>query len=171
MSLLPRSLPRRLATDGYVGDIEEGQSGVLQMRVLSAPKLARYTPVVDEVLITISTPGRRTAPQRAGWIEVLALVFDDTGSLAASRPDARSICIEDARRIVAFVSRHVRRRRLVLSCDAGISRSRSVAAAVARLLNLPYRWTVLNPVVYDLLSHVGEESDLPASPTHDPPRG
>ncbi len=154
-----------LAADGYVGDVEEAQSGVMQMRVLSAPKLARYMPAADEVLVTISTPGGHARADVAGWVDVLALVFDDTGSLASPRPGVRPMNIEDARRVVAFVWRHRERRRLVISCDAGVSRSRSIAAAVAQHLKLPYRWTVLNENVFTLVSAVGEGAQKSSSPT------
>lgn len=33
-----------------------------------------------------------------------------------------------------------------------MSRSRSLAAAIAQVLHLPYRWTVLNPDVFDLVA-------------------
>jgi predicted protein tyrosine phosphatase len=82
-----------------------------------------------------------------GWREVLEVVFDDTGEYAPPRADAQPLSIDAAGRILAFVTRHRARRRLVLHCHAGVSRSRSVAAAISELEALPYRWTVVNPDV------------------------
>ncbi len=147
MPLLPRDLPARLAGDGYTGTLPEDQSGVLQVRVLSAPKVRRYRPGPDEVLIAVRSPGAAAMPPLPDWHDVLEIVFDDTGQYATPRPESQMLSMNAARIILAFVARHRCRRRLVLHCDAGVSRSRSLAAVISELEALPYRWTVVNPDV------------------------
>ena len=142
--MLPRDLPGRLARDGYAGPGNEADWRGLQMLVLSEPKARRYQPGPDEVCVSIR--GRATAPivLRSGWVAVLDVACDDTGPYAAATSSARALTREQAREILTFVQRHLHRRRLVLHCHAGVSRSRSVAAAIAELFRLPYHWTPLN---------------------------
>lgn len=151
MPLLPRDLPARLRYDGYVGVGHEPQGGVLQLRVMSVQKIQRYIPGADEVLISIRSHGALAARVPDGWVDILFLAFDDTGALAAPASAARGMTPSDATAVLRFVRRNRQRRRLVIQCEAGVSRSRSLASAVAQVLQLPYRWTVLNDGVFDLV--------------------
>lgn len=142
--ILPRDLPTRLAQDGYIGPGDECDASGLAMTVLSESKARRYTPGPDDVCISIH--GRRDAPAalRPGWAAVLRVACDDTGAYVPAIDGAQSLTPDQATTILRFVREHLERRRLVVRCAAGVSRSRSVAAAVAEIFGLPYRWTALN---------------------------
>jgi predicted protein tyrosine phosphatase len=114
------------------------------MTVLRAFKVRRYTPAIDDVCISIH--GRCEAPTalRPGWAAVLRVACDDTGPQAPAEQDAQSLTLDQATAILQFVREYHERRRLVVRCAAGVSRSRSVAAALAEIFGLPYRWTALN---------------------------
>lgn len=142
--LLPRDLPAQLAHDGYVGPGDERDAPGLAMAVLSASKVRRYSPGIDDVCISIH--GRHDEPTalQPGWAAVLRVACDDTGPYAPTGQDAQSLTLDQATAILQFVRAHLGRRRLVLHCVAGVSRSRSVAAAVAEIFGLPYVWTALN---------------------------
>jgi predicted protein tyrosine phosphatase len=114
------------------------------MRVLSASKVRAYVPGPCEVLIAIRSRGAKASPLQAGWADVLSIECDDTGEFAPPRQDSRPLTVTEASAILDFVEHHRHQRRLVIHCDAGVSRSRSVAAAVAEHLGLPYSWTVFN---------------------------
>lgn len=90
--------------------------------------------------------GRREAltSLRPGWAAVLHVVCDDTGPYAPAGPDAQSLTSDQVTAILQFVRDHLGWRRLVLHCAAGVPRSRSVTAAVAEIVGLPYVWTALN---------------------------
>lgn len=142
--MLPRDLPGRLVRDGYAGPREEAAWRGLQMRVMSARRARSYLPGPDEVCVSIRGRGDAPIALQPGWAEILAVECDDTGPYAAATSSARALTREEAREILAFVQRHLHRRRLVLHCHAGVSRSRSVAAAIAEVCGLPYHWTALN---------------------------
>jgi hypothetical protein len=143
--LLPRDLPARLASDGYVGPGAEGDVPGLKMSVLSASKVARYRPAPGgEVCVAIRSHGAASVPLLAGWVAVLAVECDDTGPYAAASLNARSLSGDDAVAVLRFVARHRHLQRVVIHCAAGVSRSRSVAAVLAETFGLPYRWTAFN---------------------------
>lgn len=142
--MLPRDLPARLARDGYAGPGAEDDTPGLQMRVLSEPKVRRYTPGPDEICISIHSRRASAPTLRPGWVEVLRVPCDDTGPYAQVMPGAQPLTSDEAAAILVFVRRHLGRRRLVIHCAAGVSRSRSIASAIAEVFALPYRWTALN---------------------------
>ncbi|HYD54123.1 MAG TPA: hypothetical protein VEA99_15920 [Gemmatimonadaceae bacterium] len=83
---------------------------------------------------------------------MLTLEFEDTGSYAdyveQGRDNPRGITQEQAAAVAAFVLRHRHRRAIVLHCAAGVSRSRSMAAAITEALKLPYEFTAVNDDVH-----------------------
>ena len=126
----------------------------MQMRVLSAPKVERYSPAAGEVLISIRTPGSQRPTLRSGWQAVLHVEFADTGPFAPLHDAGEGLSEEIAAEILDFVATHRLCRRLVVQCHAGVSRSRSLAAVIAELYGLPYRWTALNADVVRITRHV-----------------
>ncbi len=154
--MLPRDLPRRLRHDGYAGVGPEPHTGVLQLRVVSATKIRRYVPGGDEVLVSFCSHMSERARIQHGWVDTLFLVFDDTGAFAVPRVGAQGMTPADAIALLRFVERHRTRHRLVLQCEAGVSRSRSLAAVISQVFQLPYRWTVLN---HDVFALVCREAD------------
>jgi predicted protein tyrosine phosphatase len=119
----------------------------MQMRVLSAPKVQRYAPTGDEVLISIRSPGDPAPRLKDGWRAVLSVVFADTGPYAAPHAGQAGLTREIAYDILDFVEAHRACRRMTIQCHAGVSRSRSLAAVLADLFALPYKWTAVNPDV------------------------
>jgi protein-tyrosine phosphatase len=83
-------------------------------------------------------------------------VFEDTGSEAKRVPRRQDnpvgISTQQALDASSFVLKHRSAPALVVHCTAGVSRSRSLAAAVATVLGLPYQWTVVNDAVYRAVS-------------------
>jgi predicted protein tyrosine phosphatase len=127
-----------------VGPGDERDAPGLAVTVLSASKVRRYTPGTDDVCISIH--GRREDPTalQSGWAAVLCVACDDTVSYALAGHDAQSLTLDQSTATFQFVREHLGSRRLVVNCAAGVSRSRSVAAALAEIFGLPYRWTALN---------------------------
>jgi predicted protein tyrosine phosphatase len=66
---------------------------------------------------------------------VLRLHFPDAEVASDQFPEAVLFAPADARQIWAFVLGHPEVQRIVVHCDAGVSRSPAVAAALARILN------------------------------------
>lgn len=142
--MLPRYLPALLAGDGFIGRGDERDHSNLAMLVLSASKAARYVPGPNEVCISIHAHGTAPPSLSPGWAAVLRIECDDTGPYAPTTVGAKSLTTDQGAAIIQFVREHRSRRRLVLHCAAGVSRSRSLACAIAELFGLPYRWTALN---------------------------
>jgi predicted protein tyrosine phosphatase len=141
-----RRLLFRLTGEGFAGRDEHAYPG-LRMLVLPEAEACRRRPGADEVCISIVSPGRPAAPLPQGYVDVLRLDFHDTSPYARPHAAAQALTAAQADAVVAFVERHRARRRLVLHCSAGLSRSRSMAAALASAFGLPYRWTAINPDV------------------------
>jgi predicted protein tyrosine phosphatase len=103
--------------------------------VLSRLRVARVRPNVPYVVISVTDPGSPDAdiapnPLRMG---ILRLQFWDT-DLSTGYTDAPSA--EHAEAIVRFVREHQTHADLiVVHCEAGISRSAGIAAALCRWLN------------------------------------
>ena len=142
--MLPRDLPARLARDGYCGSDDESEWRGLEMRVFSRPKIVKYIPCEREICISIVSRGEPAVALALGWWAVHRIECDDTGQFAANRGDALPLTQQDARAVLEFVSTYREARRVVVQCHAGVSRSRSLAAALAEQFGLPYRWTVFN---------------------------
>jgi predicted protein tyrosine phosphatase len=117
------------------------------MRVLGERDARVYVPGPGEICISIGARGAEPVPLQPGWVAVLRVACDDTCAYAPARRHARSLTPDEAAAVLAFVAAHPTARRLVVHCRAGVSRSRSLAAALAERLALPYRWTVVNPDV------------------------
>ncbi|NLI01352.1 MAG: hypothetical protein GX446_17890 [Chthonomonadales bacterium] len=126
-----------------IGSVTE--SGPLEPDVLGGPRMwflvlsrqraARIRPNVPHIVISITDPGTREAaladsPLRMG---VLRLQFWD----ASEHDNYADVPSEEhAAAIVDFVRRHLSDADLIVTqCEAGISRSSGVAAALSRWLN------------------------------------
>ncbi len=103
--------------------------------VLSRMRVARVKPNVPYLVISVTDPLRPEAmiaenPLRMG---VLRLAFDDVDtSYAGFRAPAE----DDAEQIVRFVAEKRTMADLIIcQCEAGISRSAGIAAALSRWLN------------------------------------
>lgn len=135
---------------------EEAYTG-LKMLVMGQLSARLYQPSGDEVCISI-TPHAATGLPRVthaqvsdAFMDVLRLQFDDTAIQHFGDEDALSISAEQADLVAEFVGSNLHRKVLVVHCFAGISRSRSMAAAIADYYELPYDFTVRNEHVYNMV--------------------
>jgi predicted protein tyrosine phosphatase len=124
----------------------------IKVRVMSASKASRYTPGANEVAISIHSTAERPAALSRKFRDILSLVFDDTCEFADytihGHDNPTSITSELADAVAAFVNRYRDASALLINCAAGVSRSRSMLAAICNALELPYTWTVVNDDVY-----------------------
>jgi predicted protein tyrosine phosphatase len=136
-------------TDGFRGD--ENYHG-MQVEVMGIYSVRQYIPGPDEACISIYTDfysvGR---PLLEGFVDVLRLEFDDTTFDRKGDPDAKPFTPEMADDVAKFVLRNRGRKKLVIHCFAGVSRSRSMASAITEALDLPYNFTVVNKEVESLV--------------------
>lgn len=93
----------------------------------------------DPVVVSIHTPGATPLwNDDTPW--VLTLSFDDIDTIPYPPPsnwDPRAFSLDDARRVACFIRDAIaaRRSRIIVHCDAGMSRSAGIAAALARHYN------------------------------------
>jgi rhodanese-related sulfurtransferase len=86
----------------------------------------------NDVCISIRTPGAEPADLSPNFREVLRLYFHDLGGFPEPWPaDAEQLTAEQAESIVQFALRHRQAQRLIVHCEAGISRSVAVALALS----------------------------------------
>ena len=140
------SLERILGEDGpHWG--RRRPRGVPLVRVLSRDEAVRAKPVRRGVVISIRAPGMEQPELLSGWKAVLFLEIEDVDLYGNLEPgvDVRV----PAAAIAAFVRTHRRAPQILVHCHAGVSRSRSVAAAICEAFGWPYRWTVLHQPLYD----------------------
>lgn len=118
--------------------------------VLSRERAEAYKPDPGEVCISITSPGGKVAALQPGWADVLRLQFaDDCWSDAPTR--GVGITPADADRAVAFFAKHLSAPRVVVHCEAGVSRSVSMADALAWCFECRHLLTptpICNPNVF-----------------------
>lgn len=144
--------------DGFIATDEvqfEDQYDGLKVLVLGQYAAERYQPKTgEEVCISITAKhdlafGYGNAKLSGMFRDVLCLNFDDVAVGSAEHETAESITPEQAKQVAEFANKHRNMKTLVVHCFAGMSRSRSMASAIADYFDLPYSFTVLNPHVYD----------------------
>lgn len=160
-------------TDGFIADEEfqsEDHYSGLKLLVLGQFSAERYQPQTgEEVCISITArddPSFGMAPAKLSGMfrDILRLQFDDVAVGSADYEAATSITEDEAAKVVEFVKKHADKKKLVIHCFAGMSRSRSMASAIADYLDLPYDFTVLNPHVYDTVVNAFVAADDTLSP-------
>lgn len=152
--------------DGFIGSPEDYTG--LHIEVMGEFSARKYIPKDSEVCISITaTPSQKFAvydvPVHQNFIDVLRLKFDDTAVDRKWDVFARSISSEQCQQVVEFVKKHADKNKLVIHCFAGVSRSRSMAAAIAEYLNLPFKFTVYNEHVYMTVMHAFKQTENPAN--------
>ena len=130
------------------GALTERQSPVLTVVVLSASKAARHRPSARTAVISIRGAKDSEITLSTRYRAVLRLVFEDVSIFADQPADDSSLSEEQVASVAMFVREHADAGTLLLHCAAGVSRSRSMAAAICDVLGLPYQWTALNDDVY-----------------------
>ncbi len=153
--MLPRHVVLMLGQDGWMkahranaGAPTERQSPAQTVVVLSASKAARHRPSARTAVISIRGARDPEIALSTRYRATLRLVFEDVSIVAEDPTDDGSISAAQAASVAAFVRQHADAGTLLLHCAAGVSRSRSMAAAICDVLGLPYQWTVLNDDVY-----------------------
>lgn len=157
--MLPRHVLAMLRDDGFdpshqdaCGAGTEAEYAALKIRVMSAPKAAAYKPKANKVAISIRGLSERATSLSSRFLDVLELVFDDIGEFANyvrnGLDNPNSITPAQADAVATFAYTYRDAKVLMVHCTAGVSRSRSLAAAVCNALRLPYRFTVVNDDVY-----------------------
>jgi len=120
----------------------------MQLHVKSRYRLEEYNPLTeDHIIISIWTPGDEPAnpAKNAYTADILSLNFHDIDRLPCNEEQAaewkswgvKLFCHEHAKRIVLFVDYWVELEidHIIVHCDAGLSRSPGVAAALALKYN------------------------------------
>jgi len=93
---------------------------------------------VAHVVISITSSPKDVARLRPNTMcrGVLRLSFPDADVPSARYPEANLFSREQATKIWTFVQQHLfESQSIIVHCDAGVSRSSAVAAALARVLN------------------------------------
>jgi predicted protein tyrosine phosphatase len=110
----------------------------IHFQILGRASVATVQPDLSHILISITDPDVPTAEfaESENRVAFLRLQFDD-----ADREGYRLLTPEEAEAIVAFVEQHRDRAALIVcQCEAGMSRSAGVAAALSRWLNEDDHW-------------------------------
>lgn len=142
--------------------------------VLSRHRVARVRPNVPYVVVSVTDPGSAEAeiadsPFRMGLLRLKFWDLDERDDF----PDAPSP--EHAAEIVRFIREHLSHADLIVTqCEAGISRSSGIAAALSRWLNEHdeefFRRYIPNRRIYRLIRRsLGDDSVmLPGDSEWDP---
>lgn len=117
--------------------------------VLSRERAEAYKPDPGEVCISISSPGGKVAALHPGWTDVLRLQFAD--DCWSDNRSGYGITEAQADRAVVFFARWRSAPRIVIHCEAGVSRSVSMADALAWCFGCRHLLTptpICNPNVF-----------------------
>ena len=113
--------------------------------VASRSAAESYTPSPEAVAISVRSPRSHAAALPDGFGNVLRLSFDD---VEEPRPNCEVLSDGDAERIARFLVFNRNAKKLLIHCEAGVSRSAGIKLGIMDALN----WTT--------------ESDEAAEPGH-----
>jgi predicted protein tyrosine phosphatase len=158
----PQTIAWREAKERLVADCcTQADYDGLKVEVKSLREMGEYEPEADEVCISIYSyehedwPGTsRPTTISPAFDDILYLQFDDVPDMKRNDPrfiGATEITEAQAEDIARFVMQHRTKRKLLIHCYMGASRSRSTAAAIVNVLELPYSYTVLNTRVFEFV--------------------
>ena len=105
---------------------------------MSASKAARHRPSARTAVISIRGAKDPEIALSTRYRAVLRLVFEDVSIFADHAADDSSISEEQASSVAMFVREHADAGTLLRHCAAGVSRFRSMAAAICDVLGVPY---------------------------------
>jgi predicted protein tyrosine phosphatase len=147
--------------DGFIGDLATYTG--LQVEVMSRSEAEDYIPGENEVCISIKSAAKmamgsdRQANLHSNFIDIMRLEFDDTGMEMLGIEGAKEFTKNDAKNVWLFVMKHIDKKKLVIHCFAGLSRSRSMAAAIVDSLGLPYKYSINNKSLYTLMKETYQD--------------
>lgn len=101
-----------------------------EILVMNQRQAEAYSPGEAAICISIVTPGEDPADLEEGWDSVLRLQFHDVQDRGVA-PISR----KQAREVVDFVWGNRDAVRLIVHCEAGVSRSAGVALAAKEILD------------------------------------
>lgn len=134
----------------------------MKLEVMSQRDAELYEPTEREVCISISAPHGELwyvplAVLSDKFEDVLRLEFADTiDDPYITYRSNEGITNEQCDEIVNFVSKHKDVDKIVLHCFAGVSRSRSTAAAIVSALKMTDQLQVHNTLVFDRITKAFE---------------
>jgi predicted protein tyrosine phosphatase len=120
---------------------------VPEVLVCSAAEARKMRATSNGVVIAVRDLGTPAIPLKAGWKAVLSLEIPDVDVHGLG--DQAWDLAAPAREVAQFVRLHAAATRILLHCHLGVSRSRSIAAAICEHHRWPYAWTVLHQPLYD----------------------
>lgn len=113
------------------------------IKVMSEDKIIRYEEETPHILISIRSPGSDPVelPENFARKDTLRLAFHDVSDLDGTHKWLAShgitvvpFVVSEARKVVSFLRQYPDIPMLVVNCEAGISRSAGLAAAVSKHL-------------------------------------
>ena len=155
--MLPSHLKRLIAADGWIaehpangGAKTERASPAQRVLVLSASQAAQQPASRQAAVISIRGAQDREIPLSSKYRGVLRLVFEDLSEVDDGH-EADTISEAQAAAVARFVREHADARTLIVHCQMGISRSRSMAAAICDVERKPYSYSAVNDAVYRMV--------------------
>ncbi len=123
----------------------------IDIQVMSYQEVLQYVPEKDEACISIMSEHHDfdAVTIMKKFDDYLALSFDDI--IFDSQNHKNGMSIEDANYVLDFFEKNKNRKKLVIHCYAGMSRSRSVAESLNRIYRLPFSYTLLNEQVWNTM--------------------
>jgi predicted protein tyrosine phosphatase len=127
---------------------------MIELYTMDLESAERYVPKGDyEIAISIRDPGGLQRQLSPAFRDVLHVVCHDLESDVDGLPVAPGVVVQSldpvfADQVIRFVGQHRQAQRLIVHCDAGVSRSVSMAAAIfdAFSVSAP-NWTVYSRIV------------------------
>lgn len=99
--------------------------------IMSRDEAEQFIGGPNDVCISIRSVGASPANLCSSWRDVLRLYFDDVAGYDQVPDGAIDLSGEDAARVVEFALKHRDAERLVVHCEAGISRSVAIGLALS----------------------------------------
>jgi len=138
----------------------------IQLHVMSREEAEAYVPGEEEVCISISSfnpdhpypmDSARPAKLSDKFDDVLRMVFDDIQpdfcephKQCVDSGQMKGYTEEDAEKVAEFIRKHINtKKKLVIHCYMGISRSRSIAAATAQAFFMKQKFDIYNVQVFN----------------------
>jgi predicted protein tyrosine phosphatase len=113
----------------------DGVQQRIEFLVLSREAAERYEPSGVEICISIGDPGAAPAQLSRAFVAVLRLAFNDI--VAAPAPEDVLFAAEHARDVLRFLEQWPDVERIVVHCNAGVSRAPGVALGLCDAFGWP----------------------------------
>ena len=141
----------------------------MEIQVMSRMNAEKYSPSDEEICISIKSESEyalgydRKANLSSNFMDILYLSFDDTADEMFGMESAKTLNRFQVKEIVDFVNKHKDKKKLTVHCFAGISRSRSMSAAISEYLKITHDLKINNRDVYNKVLVGLQESEIDAT--------